>query len=105
MGLFGLFSQKDSTNEVKSYLNKDAVILDVRTKKEWDEDGNIPSVQHIVLNLVPLEIDTIKSWNKPVITVCKSGGRSGQAMQFLRQNGVDAINGGPWQNVAQHLGE
>ncbi|WP_079738967.1 rhodanese-like domain-containing protein [Polaribacter sp. KT 15] len=88
--------------EIKEYLQNDAVILDVRTVEEWNE-GHIESSKHIVLNLIPLEIEQIKSWNKPVITVCRSGGRSGQAAQFLAQNGVDVINGGPWQNVAKEL--
>lgn len=102
MGLFGIFSQKDTSNEIKEYLKKDAIVLDVRTQMEWDE-GHIEQAKHIVLNLIPVKIDEIKSWNKPIIAVCKSGGRSGQATQFLKQNGVDVINGGPWQNVAQHL--
>ncbi|MGY0427203.1 MAG: rhodanese-like domain-containing protein, partial [Polaribacter sp.] len=81
------------------YLQNDAIILDVRTEVEWNE-GHIENAKHIVLNLVPLEIEQIKSWNKPVITVCRSGSRSGQARQFLAQNNIDVINGGPWQNVA-----
>ncbi len=104
MGLFGMFSQKDATNDIKEYLKKDAIVLDVRTEMEWKE-GHVEGAQHIVLNLIPLKIDEIKSWNKSIIAVCKSGGRSGQATQFLKQNGVDVINGGPWQNVAQHLEE
>ena len=102
MGIFGMFNQKDAKNEIKDYLEKDAIVLDVRTQMEWDE-GHIDSAQHIVLNLIPLKIDEIKSWKKPIVAVCKSGGRSGQATQFLKQNGVDVINGGPWQNVAQFL--
>lgn len=102
MGLFGIFSQKDTANEIKTYLEKGAVVLDVRTKAEWDE-GHVSGAKHIVLTTVPLNLDEIKSWNKPVIAVCKSGGRSGQATQFLSQNGVDVINGGPWQNVAQYV--
>ena len=102
MGLFDIFKRKDMSVEIKDYLEKDAVILDVRTKMECDE-GHIDTAKHIVLNLIPLEIEQIKAWNKPIIAVCKSGGRSGQAAQFLKQNGVDVINGGPWQNVAQHL--
>ena len=104
MGLFGIFSQKDTSNEIKEYLNKGAIILDVRTQMEWD-DGHIAKSQHIVLNLIPVKIDEIKSWNKPIIAVCKSGGRSGQARQFLLQNGLDVINGGPWQNVNQYIEE
>lgn len=102
MGLFGIFSQKDATSDIKKYLENDAIVLDVRTEMEWNE-GHVEGAKHIVLNLVPVKIDEIKSWEKPIIAVCKSGGRSGQATQFLKQNGVDVINGGPWQNVAQHL--
>ncbi|WP_299669685.1 rhodanese-like domain-containing protein [uncultured Polaribacter sp.] len=102
MGLFDMFKRKNMSAEIKEYLENDAVILDVRTQSEWDE-GHIENSKHIVLNLIPLEIEQIKAWNKPVIAVCRSGGRSGQAAQFLTQNGVNVINGGPWQNVAKHL--
>jgi rhodanese-related sulfurtransferase len=101
MSLFGVFSEKEKENEIKKYLAKEAIVLDVRTQLEWDE-GHVENSKHIVLNLIPLQIEEIKSWKKPVIAVCKSGGRSGQAAQFLAQNNIDVINGGPWQNVAQH---
>ena len=102
MGLFNMFKRKNMSSDIVEYLEKDAIILDVRTLEEWNE-GHIDNSKHIVLNLIPLEIEQIKSWEKPVIAVCRSGGRSGQAAQFLKQNGVDVINGGPWQNVAKHL--
>jgi phage shock protein E len=102
MGVFDMFKRKDMSNEIKEYLNKGAIVLDVRTKGEWDS-GHSKGAKHIVLNLIPLQIDEIKSWNKPVIAVCLSGGRSGQATQFLKSNGIDVINGGPWQNVDLHL--
>tara|TARA_R110002124_G_scaffold155440_1_gene322631 strand:- start:1414 stop:1722 length:309 start_codon:yes stop_codon:yes gene_type:complete len=102
MGFFDMFKRKNMELEIKEYLEKGAVVLDVRTKTEWDQ-GHSNGAKHIVLNLIPLQIDEIKSWNKPVIAVCLSGGRSGQAAQFLKKNGVDAINGGPWQDVDQHL--
>ena len=88
--------------EIKKYLEKGAVVLDVRTQQEWDE-GHTEGAKHIVLTLIPSEIDKIKSWNKSVIAVCRSGGRSGQATDFLKSNGVDIINGGPWQNVDQYV--
>ena len=44
-------------------------------------------------------IDKIKSWNKPVVVVCRSGGRAGSALSYLKNAGVDAINGGAWQNA------
>lgn len=102
MSFFDMFKRKDMGLEIKEYLGNGAIVLDVRTKKEWDQ-GHSNGAKHIVLNLIPLQIDEIKSWNKPVIAVCLSGGRSGQAAQFLKNKGVDIINGGPWQNVDQHL--
>lgn len=101
MGIFGMFSQKDKLEKIKEYLENDAIILDVRTQMEWDE-GHIEGSKHIVLTVVPLQVEEIKSWNKPIIAVCKSGGRSEQATQFLSQHGLDVINGGPWQNVNQY---
>ena len=88
--------------EIKKYLEKGAVVLDVRTQQEWDE-GHTEGAEHIVLTLIPSEIDKIKSWNKSVIAVCRSGGRSGQATDFLKSNGVDIINGGHWQKVDQYV--
>jgi phage shock protein E len=100
--VLGVFKRKKMSAEIKEYLEKEAVVLDVRTLEEWDE-GHTESAKHIVLTVIPLEIEQIKSWGKPVIAVCRSGARSGQAAQFLNQNGIDAINGGPWQNVDQYL--
>tara|TARA_R110001592_G_scaffold287531_1_gene556330 strand:- start:787 stop:1101 length:315 start_codon:yes stop_codon:yes gene_type:complete len=102
MGFFDLFKRKDMSSEIKEYLNKGAVILDVRTLDEWNE-GHTKGAKHVVLTVIPLEIEKIKAWKKPIIAVCRSGGRSGQATQFLKQHGVDVINGGPWQNVDQHV--
>lgn len=90
------------SNEIQEYLEKGAIILDVRTLPEWN-DGHTDGAKHIVLNTIPENIEEIKSWNKPVIAVCKSGGRSGQATDFLAQHGIDIINGGPWQNVDQYV--
>jgi rhodanese-related sulfurtransferase len=38
--------------EIKNYLDKGAVILDVRTQQEWDE-GHTEGAQHIVLSDIP----------------------------------------------------
>lgn len=102
MGIFGFFSQQETINEIQNYLKKDAIILDVRTKVEWDE-GHIEGAKHIVLNSIPDHIDRIKGFQKPIIAVCKSGGRSQSATDYLSQNGLDIINGGPWENVAQFI--
>ena len=66
-------------------------------------DTNVNGSKNIVLNSIPSKVNEIKALNKKVIAVCRSGARSGQATSFLKQNGIDAINGGPWQNVAKFV--
>jgi rhodanese-related sulfurtransferase len=102
MSLFGMFSNKDATNKIEEYLKKGAIILDVRTLQEWNE-GHINGSEHIVLNSIPEHIEQIKGFQKPIIAVCKSGGRSQSATDFLSQHGIDIINGGPWGNVLKFI--
>ena len=102
MGLFGMFTQKDSDENIKNYLSKGAIVLDVRTDQEWNEE-HLDGSKHMVLNTIPDHIEELKSLNTSFIAVCKSGGRSEQATQFLNSQGLDVINGGPWQNVAQFV--
>jgi len=100
MGFFNFFSNNGNSDTIQEYLEKGAVVVDVRTKPEWDE-GHVDGSKWIELGLIPLKLDEIDNYNKPVIVVCRSGGRAGQAIQHLSRRGIDAINGGAWQNVAQ----
>ncbi len=102
MNLSKEFSNKKKQEEIKNYIEKGAIVLDVRTLEEWNE-GHSERAEHIVLNTIPKEIDKIKIWNKPIVTVCRSGNRSGQATKFLLNKGFDVINGGSWQNVDKFL--
>lgn len=99
--MFGLFKKKDKFGDVKSYLERGAVILDVRTQMEFDE-GHAKGSKHIQLDFLPDHLDEIRGWKKPIITCCRSGARSGNAEEFLADQGFDVINGGPWQNVDQY---
>jgi rhodanese-related sulfurtransferase len=68
----------------------DAVVLDVREAAELAE-GRIADSTHIPLEQLPgraFELDR----GRPVITVCRSGGRSARAAQFLTDQGYDAAN-------------
>ncbi|CAM1342640.1 rhodanese-like domain-containing protein [Tenacibaculum amylolyticum] len=102
MNILKLFRKKNMANEIQEYLAKGAIVLDVRTVAEWNE-GHSEVAKHIVLNTIPENVEEIKSWDKPVIAVCRSGARSGQAADFLQSHGVDIINGGPWGDVDQYL--
>ena len=101
MGLFSfLFGNK--ANKIKEFTDKGAIILDVRSKAEYDS-GAIPSSKHIPLQQIQSKVADIKKWNKPVITCCASGMRSGSAAAILRSNGIEVMNGGGWQTLYSKL--
>jgi phage shock protein E len=102
MSFFGLFGGGTSATSIEEYLKDGAVVIDVRTIGEY-EGGHVNGSKNIVLNSIPSKVNEIKALNKKVIAVCRSGARSGQATSFLKQQGIDVINGGPWQNVAKFV--
>lgn len=81
------------------------VLLDVREEDEW-ELGHAPSAQHIPLVDVPARMDEIDI-DAEVYVVCRQGGRSIVAVEYLNNLGFDAYNvaGGmvAWQNAGLPL--
>ena len=102
MSFFGLFGGGTSGASIEEYLKDGAVVIDVRTIDEF-KSGHVTGSKNIVLNSIPAKVEEIKALNKKVIAVCRSGARSGQATSCLKQQGIDVINGGPWQNVAKYV--
>ena len=68
----------------------DVVMLDVRTPEEYAQ-GHIPGVVPIPLDQVPSRLAEIPK-DKTVIVTCRSGNRSNQAAQLLRQRGYDKVH-------------
>ena len=101
MGLLGLLSRKSKVNYKEIYYTG-AIIIDVRTKGEFSH-GNFKGSVNVPLDKINDRINKIKSKNKPVITVCKSGMRSGQAASVLKRNGVEAYDGGSWTSLDSKL--
>ncbi len=68
----------------------EAVILDVRTEEEF-ESGYIPNAKNIDLRMGPGFIDEINSLekNKSYYVYCRSGARSAQAVQLMRDLGFN----------------
>ncbi|SER04548.1 Rhodanese-related sulfurtransferase [Hyunsoonleella jejuensis] len=101
MGLLDfLFGNKDNT--IKDFKTRDAIIIDVRTIKEFKQ-GAISGSKNIPLQTIKSKIEDIKKYNKPVITCCASGMRSGSAASILKNNGIEAINGGGWMSLNSKL--
>ena len=82
-------------NNVRQLLNEGAVIVDVRTPQEYNA-GHIKGSKNIPLDSLKNRWSEIEKMNKPVITVCQSGMRSGTAKSFLESKGLRVANGGSW---------
>jgi phage shock protein E len=102
MGLLDFLGFGNKSNSIQEFKEKGAVIIDVRSQGEF-AGGHIKGAKNIPLNEIVNKINDIKKLNKPVIACCASGMRSSQATSILKQNGIDAINGGGWQSLQNKL--
>ena len=103
MSIFSsLFGMGVKNEDLKSMDQNGALIIDVRTPDEF-RPGHIPLSQNIPLLQLEQEIASIKQKNKPVITVCQSGARSGMAATILKKAGVEVVNGGGWVSLQNKL--
>ena len=75
-----------------------AKIIDVRSPGEFASCHPNGAV-NIPLNSIQHKVDKIKKYNTPVICVCASGMRSGQAARMLMSQGLEAYNAGSWTNL------
>jgi len=80
-------------------LKEGAVILDVRSKSEYD-GGHIKNSVNIPVDQLQGNLSKLKDKNKPVITCCASGIRSASAKSILQNNGYKNVyNGGGWTSL------
>jgi rhodanese-related sulfurtransferase len=88
--------------DVAKLAKEGAVIVDVRTKGEY-QAGHIEGSRNIPLDNIKKEAAVVKNLNKPVVTVCRSGNRSGMAKSILAAAGIEAYNGGAWTNLKRQI--
>ena len=98
MGLFSMLGLGGKSESVKEFMEKGAVVIDVRSREEF-ETGHIKGSKNVPLNIISSKINDIKKLNKPVIACCASGMRSAQATSILKSNGINAMNGGGWSSL------
>jgi rhodanese-related sulfurtransferase len=77
---------------------KKGTIVDVRTTTEF-MGGNVEGSINIPLQEIQQRMDELKNLKEPLVLCCASGNRSGQATQFLTQQGIECCNGGSWLDV------
>lgn len=84
-----VISQKKS----KRMMNKkDVVLLDVRTTEEYNE-GHIPGALHIDVQQPDFTSSVLYlDKNKKYILYCRTGKRSANALEIMKQNGFENVH-------------
>ncbi|MGC4038604.1 MAG: rhodanese-like domain-containing protein [Chitinophagaceae bacterium] len=97
-----LFKKRPESDFAK--LIKDgAIILDVRTKSEF-EGGHVRGAINIPVDQLRNNLSKLKDKNGTVITCCASGIRSGSAKAILNSCGyTNVLDGGGWKGLANKL--
>jgi rhodanese-related sulfurtransferase len=70
-------------------LGSSVRVIDVREPDEWAQ-GHIAHATLVPLATVPGNVEHFDG--DPTYIVCRSGGRSGQACQFLGDQGLNVVN-------------
>lgn len=87
MGLLNILRTADINEGVAEYKKtKGAVLLDVRTAEEY-RSGHIDGSINLPLDRIHLIENIVKDKSTPLYVHCLSGGRSGQAVSYLKKIG------------------
>ena len=81
-----------TASELEARLNdgQQVNMIDVRESDEI-ATGKITGAKHIPLGEVPARLDELDK-SQPYTLICRSGGRSGRAAEFLEEEGYDVTN-------------
>lgn len=103
MGLFSsLFKRSTTKPNLAELISEGAVILDVRSKGEFQQ-GHIKGAVNIPLDQLEKQLGKLKR-DKQYITCCASGMRSASAKSLLRKKGFDHVeNGGSWLSLKKYF--
>jgi len=89
-GLFAKPYQRIHAVEASARMDAGAILLDVRESHEW-QAGHARGARHIPLGQLGQRQRELPA-GRPVITVCRSGGRSARAASLLAGQGRDVSN-------------
>lgn len=90
-------------NKVKEALRKGAVVIDVRPAYAFDQHGRVPGSVNIPLDRIAINMERIKSMNRPVVICCAFGTDCANAARMLKEKGIEVYNGGRWESVLKKI--
>ncbi len=101
-GFYKLYSQYYLEKNLDEILSKGALILDVRTPREFTE-GHLPGAINISLGTIR-DAEIPFTSNQAVVTYCSHGLRSIKAADILKDRGFTKVyNGGAMNELAKRL--
>ena len=92
MSFFNICARKNINEGVRKFReNKNAILLDVRTREEY-ASGHIEGSRNLPLDEIDKVDSVIKDKNTPLYVHCLSGGRSARAAAYLRDKGYREVH-------------
>lgn len=79
-----------SVAELETALSAGARLIDVRETDEY-QAGHVAGAVHVALGSVPDRVHAFQG-DGTTYVICKVGGRSLRACEFLAQHGVEVVN-------------
>lgn len=81
-----------TTDELQKIVENDeeVFLIDVREDEEV-ASGMVPGAKHIPLGQLPERLGELDT-SAAVHVICKAGGRSAMACDFLESNGIETVN-------------
>jgi phage shock protein E len=93
-----LTANRPSKEAMMDLLEQGAVIIDVRTPKEFAQ-GHAPGSCNIPLDVLNTRFSALDR-SKPILVCCASGTRSAMAKRMLETAGFTQVqNAGPWRRL------
>ena len=91
------FKNLKKTNNIKEFIDNNAVIIDVRSESEFNS-GNLEGSVNVPLKDLMYRVNEFKK-DKKYITVCTVGMRAESAKKFFKKRGFQVVNGGRWSTI------
>ncbi|ADN76850.1 Rhodanese domain protein [Ferrimonas balearica DSM 9799] len=105
MGVQGGVIASERAETAWHWVEEGALLVDVRTPGEFAA-GHLPGAINIPLDQLPGRLDELgDSKSQPIVVYCRSGNRSGQALNWLSRQGYQQVqNGGGLEEMrsSQH---
>ena len=91
------FKNLQKTNNIKQFIDDNAVIIDVRSESEFNS-GNLEGSVNVPLKDLMYRVNEFEK-EKKYITVCTVGMRAESAKKFFEKKGYQVVNGGRWSTL------